>query len=64
MIRPIDYIVIFIFSYIASFLITTVLLVPMHWAFGLLFGIVLSYMWDFWVVYEKIRLKMENDKRE
>lgn len=64
MIRSIDYIVIFIFSYIASLLITAVLLVPMHWSIGLLVGIVLSYMWDIWIGYEKIRLKMENDKRE
>lgn len=62
--RPVDYIVIFVFAYVASFLITSVLFIPMHWILGLIAGVVLSYMWDFWLLYEKVRLKMERDRDE
>lgn len=60
MIRPFDYLVIFVFAYIASLILMMVFFVPMHWIYGIFLGLVLSLMMDLWKLYEKFRVKLED----
>ena len=60
MIRPFDYLVIFVFAYIASLILMMVFFVPMHWIYAIFLGLVLSLMIDLWKLYEKFRVKLED----
>lgn len=61
MIRKWDYIVVLIFSGIATFLLGPLFTAGIHWTVSFFAGMALSALYELWKFYEDFRVAYENN---